>query len=636
MPELLTRKIINRMIFITLLSYSSLAFILTLIQINLDYTQNKRIIEQTLVNYESFFKELISEALWNFDLVQLDNLAKGMLYNPLIYAVKINSLGLGPNNLWLYLPSNKAQHQLSYTKYTHNNLQGTGKAKLLERNFSLNTPSSVQQNLELGDITIYSSKSIIYHILYMQMKPAVILFALKLLALLIILVFFGKRFITTPLRALTYSTQNVVANNLTNVLLVPAVNNIVEFSQIQQSFNNLVNNVYTAKQTESSLKEQLLQAKQYLQNIIYKMPVALIVFTNDSIYQYNWAALKFFNMQPANKALTIDSIKLILGEHWSLMEEAITTASTQIKHKATLTIEQKVIYANIAIYPLFLEKTHYILSTDDITDICETENRMLQQRKMAIIGRLASSMAHDLNSPLQQILTSVCAIQDGLDIENTENIHIAQQYKLSLTSLNKYLHLRKIDLFLTGIKELAERALEIINNIEQFNSAQGNFEVVDLVALVQNIGEDITKGYIFPQALVSKNISFSSHILVDNLKCQANPLAIRQVITNLLKNAYQALSEFPPHSATISLTLNASAKFALIEIADNGIGISKHLQAKIFEPFFTTKAVGVGTGIGLSLCYYLIVNQHHGMLEIDSKEGCGARFTLKLPIIEAK
>src|SRR5439155_34745 len=109
---------------------------------------------------------------------------------------------------------------------------------------------------------------------------------------------------------------------------------------------------------------------------------------------------------------------------------------------------------------------------------------------------------------------------------------------------------------------------------------------------------------------------------------------LHQVVINLLTNAQQALRETPtPRRITVTTRAGANERSVVLQVADNGPGISQEIQAKLFEPFFTTKPPGEGTGLGLAICQG-IVNTHHGTLQVASAPGQGAIFRMELPAEE--
>jgi signal transduction histidine kinase len=107
---------------------------------------------------------------------------------------------------------------------------------------------------------------------------------------------------------------------------------------------------------------------------------------------------------------------------------------------------------------------------------------------------------------------------------------------------------------------------------------------------------------------------------------------IEQVLLNLLKNAAQAMAENPPErNPLLTLRVRQEEKYAVLEVEDNGPGMAEEIRRRIFEPFFTTKEIGTGTGLGLSVSYMIVSQNHKGLMEVTSTPGNGARFTVRLP-----
>jgi signal transduction histidine kinase len=101
---------------------------------------------------------------------------------------------------------------------------------------------------------------------------------------------------------------------------------------------------------------------------------------------------------------------------------------------------------------------------------------------------------------------------------------------------------------------------------------------------------------------------------------------------NLIKNAAHAMAG-QQHAARQRILLRTldEGEWARIEIEDTGPGMAVEVQRRVFEPFFTTKPIGVGTGLGLSVSYYIITEQHKGTISVDSEPGDGSRFVIRLP-----
>jgi len=109
---------------------------------------------------------------------------------------------------------------------------------------------------------------------------------------------------------------------------------------------------------------------------------------------------------------------------------------------------------------------------------------------------------------------------------------------------------------------------------------------------------------------------------------------IQQVLLNIFKNGAQAMQEASIEKPIfiVRVSYEEVPKTASIEIEDNGPGMDEKTRKRIFEPFFTTKPVGIGTGLGLSVSYFIITENHGGTMAVESTLGHGAKFIIHLPL----
>jgi len=155
-------------------------------------------------------------------------------------------------------------------------------------------------------------------------------------------------------------------------------------------------------------------------------------------------------------------------------------------------------------------------------------------------------------------------------------------------------------------------------------------DLVETVLRLASHDYDVKKSYDFRRIVIRRDFDTSSALVF------CDPTSIEQVLLNLLKNAAQAMSANPQQEAPqITLRLRDEGDWVRLEVEDNGSGISEEVSRRMFEPFFTTKPAGVGTGLGLAVAYFIITEQHHGSLQLESTPGRGARFILRLPRQEA-
>jgi len=272
----------------------------------------------------------------------------------------------------------------------------------------------------------------------------------------------------------------------------------------------------------------------------------------------------------------------------------------------------------------------------DITERKHLQKVMIQTEKMLMVGGLAAGMAHELNNPLCSILQNTQNIQRRLSAEFKANKEVANNVGLNLKLMQPYLEQRGIYEMLDFISTASVRAADIVSNLLSF--CKKGSVVLAAVQLNQLIDNAIELACCDYELRIRGNISSINFVKeYDNniSPVVINRSEIEQVLINLIKNAVQALNDVcSGDSAKIVFRTRQADKQVVIEVEDNGPGISQEIKGRIFEPFFTTKEVGTGTGMGLSVAYALVVNNHNGSIEVDSIPGGGTKFSIILPLIK--
>jgi signal transduction histidine kinase len=259
---------------------------------------------------------------------------------------------------------------------------------------------------------------------------------------------------------------------------------------------------------------------------------------------------------------------------------------------------------------------------------------MVQTEKMLSVGGLAAGMAHEINNPLSGVLQSCQNIQRRLSSNLEPNRVTAQKLGLDLDLVHRYLDERGIPEFVTTIQQAASRASRIVADMLAFSrSTTTEFqparmeEILETVVRLAASDYDLKKKYDFKQIEILRDYDPE----LGWVNCDHTE--IEQVFLNLVKNAAQAMAHSdtpPPHRITLR-TRNEGA-YARIEVQDNGPGMDEKVRRRVFEPFFTTKAVGVGTGLGLSVSYFIVTEQHKGTINVVSSPGEGTCFIVRLPV----
>ncbi len=271
----------------------------------------------------------------------------------------------------------------------------------------------------------------------------------------------------------------------------------------------------------------------------------------------------------------------------------------------------------------------------DITERRRIMEVMLQAEKMLSVGGLAAGMAHEINNPLGAILQSAQVVLRRLDPANETNQNIAAASGCAIADINSYLQRRQVLDFLDGIREAGVRAAKIVSNMLEFSRKNGiNLAPSDINAVLDKSVELAGSDYELKKTYGFRTLTITRDYQSDLPPVNCVEVQLEQVFMNILRNAAQAMPEILNSAAAprIDLSTRRDGNQVVIEIADNGRGMDEATRQHIFEPFFTTKAPGLGTGLGLSVSYFIITTTHGGSLEVESAPGQGARFIIRLPL----
>lgn len=391
-------------------------------------------------------------------------------------------------------------------------------------------------------------------------------------------------------------------------------------------------------QVRSKIEKKLTGFQNYLNSIIDSMPSALIAL-DEQLYVTQWNhEATVLSGTPLDEALNqpifiaFEPLKPFLPQ----LKETVEKHRVAKIERVTWPKGEDLRHYALTFYPLTGGGGRgVVIRIDDITQRLSLEEMMVQSEKMLSVGGLAAGMAHEINNPLGAILHNVQNIRRRLSPDLPRNQEQAEELDIDLPTVNRYLESREVPQLLDGIQQAGARAAKIVTHMLSF-SRRSNRQLVpcDLPALIDQAVEiagndfDLAIGFDFKgQAIVRQ---FDP--LLEQVPCTANEL--EQVLLNLLKNAAQAihLRQQPSEPGRITLRTRLNPPWAEIQVEDNGVGMPEGVRKRTFEPFFTTKEIGQGTGLGLSVSYFIITNNHKGQMEVQSAPGQGTCFTLRLPL----
>ena len=258
------------------------------------------------------------------------------------------------------------------------------------------------------------------------------------------------------------------------------------------------------------------------------------------------------------------------------------------------------------------ESTSRILRTlpQSLLVICESEwikriqKQLIESERMAAIGEVATMISHDTRNPLQVIFNT-----SYLAMKKIEELHIFAEEKNSLKRL-----IRKI-------YDQADYISRIITNLQDYvKEVIPELAETDLRELIEDVISSVA---------IPKNIRVVLNIKDDFPKIVVDPVMMKRVFTNLMKNAVEAM----PNGGEVRISMSIEGGYTLITFKDTGVGISDDKIEEIFRPFFTTKSKGLG--LGLAICKKFI-EAHGGSISVKSKVGEGSRFDIRLPLRRQK
>ena len=271
----------------------------------------------------------------------------------------------------------------------------------------------------------------------------------------------------------------------------------------------------------------------------------------------------------------------------------------------------------------------------DITRRKQTEAMMMQSEKMISVGGLAAGMAHEINNPLAGILQNLQVLRNRVATGSDRNEAAAQKAGTSFEAIQAYMRERGLPGIMDSIAEAGQRAAKIVDNMLSFSRKDGvGFEPNNLEELLERSVELASNDYNLKKHFDFRHIRIEREYdpALERVPCESSQ--IQQVFLNLLANSAQAIAEHPGSAKEprIVLRLKRAGGMALIEVEDNGPGMDAETRKRVFEPFFTTKGVGHGTGLGLSVSYFIITENHRGTMGVHSTPGKGTRFAIRIPI----
>lgn len=441
-----------------------------------------------------------------------------------------------------------------------------------------------------------------------------------------VIVVSGTGVIGDVVQALRRGAFNYILKPIMDMtMLLHAVQNALIQASLKKE--NIVYQKHLEEQIESRTKE-LRKTKRYLQNIYDSIPSAMIIIDKEgNIDSINDNASKLINLShkqaTGKKFWQTSQFLLKLKEKY----QNVFISKKELKFsREVMTIGNDHYYKDISIFPLIGQDSQgAVIRIDDVTDLEEKDAQLRQAQKMETVGNLAGGLAHDFNNVLSAITGSISLLKFDFDVKQNKKL-------MSHVSMIETATIRATD--------MVSQLLTLSRKHEMsFASVDINLSAKHILKICRNTFDKSIETVLKPSA--------------GTAMVKADPTQIEQVILNLCVNASHALTIMKGKNETqggkIFIVINKitadhsfcnanpkavkNKEYWHLQVKDNGVGMDSKTISKIFDPFFTTKEEGVGTGLGLSMVYNIIL-QHEGLINVQSEIGIGTSFNIYLPKIE--
>ena len=372
---------------------------------------------------------------------------------------------------------------------------------------------------------------------------------------------------------------------------------------------------------------------------IFLLGVVLFVMRNFGVLPFNLFTEYVLQI---GSSIEVVLLSIALADRINILKKEKEVSQAEA-YEALLENERIVREQNIILEQKVSERTVELQESNEelqvtLAHLKETQSQLVDAEKMASLGQLTAGIAHEINNPINFVTANIEPLRRDLDdlleyMTLCETVSEETDVSAHITKAKELREELEVDFLkdemsqlLDGIKEGANRTAEIVKGLRIFSRLdEGDKKQADINAGLKS-------------TLTLLTTSLGSNITVDTdfgdlPEFECFPGKLNQLFMNVLTNSIQAVNSHKEREGNgkIELKTAQDGNHIVVQIKDNGVGMTEEVKHRIFEPFFTTKDVGEGTGLGLSIAYK-IVEDHNGAIEVDSTPGEGTTFNLRLPM----
>ncbi len=388
-------------------------------------------------------------------------------------------------------------------------------------------------------------------------------------------------------------------------------------------------------------EDELRHLRNYLSNIIDSMPSVLVgVDCAGKVTQWNSEAQRVTGLgSDAAVGRSLEQAFPRMAVEMARVREAMRTREVRSEPRQARREDGETRYEDVTVYPLTASGVAgAVIRVDDVTERVRIEEMMVQSEKMMSVGGLAAGMAHEINNPLGGMMQTASVVSERLsNLDLAANRRAAEAAGTSIEAIAAFMESRKIITLLGRIRESGSRAAEIVQNMLSFaRKGDSTFSTHCIANLLDQCVDlagadyDLKKKSDFRQIEIVREYAPG----LPPVPCEAGK--IQQVLLNILRNGAEAMQMEEKEGGRkarfiLRLAHEREAGMLRIEIEDNGPGMDEATRRRVFEPFFTTKPTDRGTGLGLSVSYFIIAENHNGRMTVESQPGQRTKFIIHLP-----
>ena len=374
-------------------------------------------------------------------------------------------------------------------------------------------------------------------------------------------------------------------------------------------------NLTRANAENTRITAALQRSEERLRLINDTVPILIGYVDKDEVYQYANKGYSDWYGHPEG-AVTGRAVIDVIGPHvYAQVRDSVrkALAGQQVTYEYQMERQGKTVHARSTLVPEITaegETLGFFVFSHDITEQKRMQAALVQAQKMEAIGQLTGGLAHDFNNLLTVVIGNLAALQD----HRPDDAELQEFVEPALQS--------------------ARRGVQLIKRLLTFSRQQPlEPQAVDIAKLIGDLARLVRRS-------LPESVSVSTDLAGAAIHALVDPGQLESALLNFALNARDAMPDGGQlHIAArpVELLANAAAfevppgRYAMLEVADNGVGMDAATLARVFEPFFTTKRFGLGSGLGLAMVYGF-VKQSGGGISIQSQPGQGTTVLMVLPL----